>query len=104
MSPRAYRRDHVEKRREHPESRWGRRACPWWFVCAAVKVRYRFSLDEYLGRHLESWEEAREAANAIWLEIRAGGFRGPQAQAPTLGRRPLSFRAFADLWQARKGD
>ena len=104
MSPRAYRRDHVEKRCEHPERNWGRCTCPWWFVCAAPKTRYRFSLDKYLGRHLESWDDAREAANQIWLEIRAGRFRGPQAQASALGRGPMSFRAFADLWQARRGD
>jgi hypothetical protein len=69
-----------------------------------LKCRYRFSLDKYLGQHVESWEEARAAAQAIWLEIRAGRFRGPPAQAPASARGPLSFRAFADLWQARRGD
>lgn len=104
MSPRPYRRDHIEKRCDHPQRNWGRCACPWWFVCAARKTRYRFSLDKYLGRHLESWEEARDAANQIWLEIRAGHFRGPQVQPPALGLRPMLFRAFADSWQTRKGD
>jgi integrase len=104
MSPRSYRRDHLEKRCEHPKAKWGRCACPWWFACAALKTRYRFSLDKYLGRHVASWEEAREAANLIWLDIRAGRFRGPQAQTPAIGRGPMTFRAFADLWQARKGD
>lgn len=104
MSPRAYRRDHLEKRCTHPKRKWGQCACPWWFVCAALKKRIRFSLDKYLGRHLESWEEARDAANLIWLDIRAGRFRGAQAHPLALGAAPMTFRAFADLWQARRGD
>ena len=100
----ANRRDHLEKQCRHPKTKWGRCPCPWWFTCAALKRRYRFSLDKYLGQHVASWEEARAAAQAIWREIRAGRFRGQQAQAPALGRGPLSFRAFADLWQAREGD
>jgi integrase len=104
MSPRAYRRDHLEKRCEHPRPKWGRCACPWWFVCAALKTRYRFSLDKYLGRHVETFEQARDAANLIWLDIRAGRFRGPQAQPVAASRGPMTFRDFATLWQTRKGD
>ncbi len=51
-----------------------------------------------------SWDEARAEANLIWLDIRAGRFRGPQAHPLAAGHGPLSVRAFADLWQARKGD
>ena len=104
MSPRSYRRDHLEKRCQHPKTKWGRCACPWWFACAALKRRYRFSLDRYLGRHVVSWDEARAEANLIWLDIRAGRFRGPQAHPLAAGHGPLSVRAFADLWRARKGD
>ena len=59
MSPRSYRRDHLEKRCSHPKRKWGRCACPWWFHCAALKTRYRFSLDKYLGRHVDRWEGSR---------------------------------------------
>ena len=81
-------------------------------LCVSVVVRLRRAEDAGIasasintsGRHVASWEEARAEANVIWLDIRAGRFRGPQAHPPAAGRGPLSFRAFADLWQARKGD
>jgi integrase len=100
-----YQGDHVRKVCGCRRSRWGTCVHPWHFAFYFGRP-YRFSLDKHLGRHLESWAEARAEADQLRIAIRSGSFNlvpllNAMAQTPT--RTTLTFSAFADVWKVRVG-
>ena len=99
-----YRRDHVRKVCGCPRRKWGACPHPWWFVYFHKRA-YRFSLDKFLDRHLQTFEEARREAHRLRTEIWEGRFSGfhPTAAAQVATSMLLTFKGFADLWQARVG-
>ena len=100
-----YRRDHVRKVCGCPRRKWGTCTHPWHFAYF-YKRAYRFSLDKYLARHVQTFEEARREAHAIRTAIWEGRFAGPEAPRITPSSttsQALTFTAFADVWKARVG-
>ncbi len=91
----------LRKRCGCPRARWAK--CPhgWHFSFQWRGRRYRVSLDTETGRHIDSKTEAEEAADRLRQAIRRGTFQPGADQPQTTGA--LSFRAFADLWLARRG-
>jgi hypothetical protein len=99
-----YRRDHVRKVCGCPRRKWGSCRHPWHFAYF-FKRPYRFSLDKFLGRHLETFEGARREAHRIRQEIWGGTFVGPDArgrQQPSVSS-VLTFTSFAETWKTRVG-
>jgi integrase len=108
-----YRRDHVRKVCGCPRPRWGSCGHPWYFAFHFGHA-YRFSLDKYLRRHLESWGDARTEADKIAVAIREGTFAGVPAprtavpvpiptSTPLAAPTSLTFSAFSDVWKLRVG-
>jgi integrase len=104
LTPMQYRRDHVRKVCACPRRKWGTCTHPWHFAYF-YKQPYRFSLDKFLGRHLQTFDEARREANRIREAIWEGRFSGSHGPAPATPdpHATLSFRAFAEVWKARVG-
>lgn len=100
-----YRRDHVRKVCGCPRSRWGSCVHPWHFAFY-LRRPYRFSLDKYLGHHIESFADARAEADKLRIAIRERTFDPtrlltpePPAPVPAV----LMFSAFAEIWKTRVG-
>ncbi len=79
----------VRKRCEHPRRQWSKCSCDWHFNYQFQHpgqdkpTPYRFSLDRYLGKHVDSRKDIEAEAEKIRIAIRAGTFTlKPQAPAP----------------------
>ena len=66
---------------------------PWHFSFRWKGQDYRFSLDRYLGKHVESRTEAEGEAEKIRLAIRAGKFGVPAADPPSAPEPESSAKA-----------
>ena len=85
-------------------SKWAKCPHPWHFSFQWKGRDHRFSLERHVGRKLTK-SEAEVEAERLRTAIRAGAFhettepvRQPKAQ-----QAPMTFRAFAEEWCARRG-
>lgn len=74
----------VRKLCEHPRSRWADCSHPWHSNFKWKGKHYRFSLDKYLGRHVDSKSEAEDEAAKIRIAVKAGTFGQPEPLRETL--------------------
>lgn len=84
--------------------KWVTCAHPWHFNYKWNGVAYRFSLDRQLGRRLLGKTDAKNAADALRLAIRAGTFRDRVTVPPTPGVPPVAavtFATFAEKYLER---
>ena len=68
---------------------------PWHFNFMWDGTPYRFSLDKYLGRHIDNKTDAETEAEHIRLAIKAGRFGQPTP------RDEMTLRQLADLYLER---
>jgi integrase len=87
---------------------WAKCGHPWHFNFRWNGRDYRFSLDRYVGRPVESKTEADGIAGRVRIEIREGTFgtecAPTQAESPpVISPMELSFKSFAEIWDRRRG-
>jgi integrase len=77
---------------------WAKCPHPWHFSFKWQGVHFRFSLDQELGRHVESKSEAEDEAGELRKQIKAGKFGQP------IAKDDLTLRQFADVYAERYVD
>ena len=77
---------------------WAKCPHPWHLNFRWRSKDYRFSLDRYAGRHLESKSEADAFAERIRTEIRDGCFGKPQTPSESLTQTDITFERFGEIF------
>ena len=99
------RNDGIRKRCGCARKNWPKCPHPWHFNYKHGEVHYRFSLDREVGRRIEGKTEAEAEAERIRTAIRNGTFRqaGAPADTPVQAAASMTFAAFAEVWEKRRG-
>jgi integrase len=101
-----HRNSGLRKRCECPRKNWPKCRHSWYLNFKPRSgPHYQLSLDRELGHQIGTKSEAQEIADRLRAEIRAGTFRASSTIPATAASVPaLTFRAFANVWQERRGD
>jgi integrase len=99
-----HRNDGIRKRCDCPRRSWGKCPHDWHFSFKWGETHWRFSLDVEIGSRIQSKDKAREHADSLRSEIRAGTFvrvKDRAKTAPAAQPDGLTFTAYGAIFHAQ---